>query len=155
VAWTAPTVDPTSGDCEIEGYRVLLEDTLSPGFQLVYNGVRSSSTTSLTLSYPAIRPSRYYKLLLQAKNCGQVFSSGFPMTMASASVPPKIETAPSVVSYDTSTIMTIGWDDPPHSGGFAVLNFAIYVDNQLLATLDVSKNTYEMVDLVLGTDYKV
>lgn len=68
VQWAAPAEG--AGDCAVEGYRVLLEDILQPGFQVVHNGIRSSSTTSLTLGYPTIRPSRYYRLLLQAKNCG-------------------------------------------------------------------------------------
>ena len=32
VNWTAPTVASASGDCAIEGYRVLAEDILAPGF---------------------------------------------------------------------------------------------------------------------------
>ena len=70
VRWTAPVFDPLTEDCDVEGYRVLSEAILSPGFAVVYDGIRSSSTTSLTLSYPTITPSKYYKLLLQAKNCG-------------------------------------------------------------------------------------
>jgi hypothetical protein len=38
--------------------------------------------------------------------------------------------------------MTIGWPDPPNSGGFSVLNFKIYVDNNFLTATDASKNTY-------------
>lgn len=153
--WTAPTVDPLSGDCDIEGYRMLLEDVLSPGYAVVYDGVRSSSTTSLTLSYPTVTPSRYYKLLLQAKNCGQVYSTGTAITVASASVPAQIVDAPVIVSYDDASSMTIGWEDPPSSGGFPVLTFTIYVDNNALATVDASKNTYQMTSLTQGQDYKI
>ena len=85
VQWTAPTAG--TGDCEIQGYRVLLEDILAPGYKVAYDGVRSSSTTSITLGYPTIRPSRYYKLVLQAANCGLVLSSGSALTVASASAP--------------------------------------------------------------------
>jgi hypothetical protein len=38
--------------------------------------------------------------------------------------------------------MTIGWNDPPNSGGFPVLEFYIYVDNTLIDKVDASKNTY-------------
>lgn len=51
--------------------------------------------------------------------------------------------------------MTIGWDDPPSSGGFPVLSAHIYVDNSLWASEDASKNTYQMTGLTLGTDYKI
>jgi hypothetical protein len=87
VHWTAPLVGAATGDCDVLGYRVLSEDILSPGYQVVYNGVRSTTTTSFTLTYPTIRPSRYYKLLLQAANCGEVLSSGTALTVASASAP--------------------------------------------------------------------
>ena len=153
--WTAPVIDPASEDCAVEGYRVLSEAILSPGYAVVYDGIRSSSTTSLTLSYPTVTPSRYYKLLLQAKNCGQVLSTGVALTVASASTPLTIVDAPVIVSYDDPTSMTIGWEDPPSSGGFPVLNAHIYVDNTLWASVDASKNTYQMTGLTLGTDYKV
>ena len=153
--WTAPVPDPSNGDCDVEGYRVLLEAVLSPGYMVVYDGIRSSSTTALTLSYPTVRPSRYYKLLLQAKNCGQVFSSGVALTVASASAPLPIVDAPVIVSYDDLASMTIGWDDPPSSGGFSVLSAHIYVENSLWASVDASKNTYQMTGLTLGADYKI
>lgn len=95
-------------------------------------------TTDLTLSYPYISPSRYYRLQLQSKNCGQVYSSPVFLTVASASVPPQIVEAPFVVSYDNATAFTLGWVDPPTSGGFAVLNYTVYLDNNAYATIDAS-----------------
>ena len=92
VQWTPSTADPN--DCAIEGYRVLLEDILEPGYKVAYDGVRSSTTTTFTLGYPTIRPSRYYKLLLQTANCGEVLSSGVALTVASASAPTRISRAP-------------------------------------------------------------
>ena len=86
VQWTAPT-PAGANDCAVEGYRVLLEDILNPGYTVVYNGTRASTTTSISLAYPIITPSRYYKLLLQTKNCGQVLSTGVALTVASASIP--------------------------------------------------------------------
>ena len=153
VQWTAPSPGP--GDCAIEGYRLLLEDILDPGYKVAYNGLRSSSTTAATLAYPTIRPSRYYKLLLQAKNCGQVLSTGAALTVASASSPSRIVAAPRLLSYDSPSSMTIGWQDPVDSGGFSALSFRVYVDNALWAELDPSKNTLQLTGLVLGTQYKV
>ena len=50
--------------------------------------------------------------------------------------------------------MTIGWADPPSTGGFEVLTFNVYVDNNWLVDLDPSKNTYTLaapkISLVLG-----
>jgi hypothetical protein len=66
---------------------VLLEDILNPGYTVVYNGTRASTSTSISLAYPVVTPSRYYKFLLQSKNCGQVLSTGAALTVASASVP--------------------------------------------------------------------
>lgn len=148
VQWTAPVAGV--GDCVVQGYRVLIEDTLQPGYQVAYGGIRSSTTTSLTLGYPSILPSRHYKLLLQAKNCGQVLSTGLALSVASGSVPSQIPSAPHLISYDTTSSMTIGWVDPPSTGGFEVLTFNVYVDNNWLTDLDPSKNTYTLTSLVLG-----
>lgn len=51
--------------------------------------------------------------------------------------------------------MTISWDDPSYSGGLSVLEFKVYVDNNLWESLDPSKNTLLLTGLVLGTQYKV
>lgn len=51
--------------------------------------------------------------------------------------------------------MTIGWDDPPSSGGFAVLAFRIFVDNNLLIEVDPSQNTHLITGLNPGTQYKI
>jgi hypothetical protein len=153
VQWSAPAL--SGDDCAIEGYRVLLEDILEPGYRVAYDGVRSTSTTTATLSYPTIRPSRYYKLLLQAKNCGEVLSPGQALTVASASVPTAMAT-PTLASYDSATSMTVAWEDPAYSGGFSVLEFRLYVDNGLhTAGIDPSKNTLQLTGLTLGTEYKL
>jgi len=46
----------------IEGYRAYIEDIANPGFTLVYDQLKTSTTTSLTLTTPTIRPSIYYRL---------------------------------------------------------------------------------------------
>ena len=51
--------------------------------------------------------------------------------------------------------MTIAWEDPAYSGGFSVLTFKVYVDNNFWADLDPSKNTLQLTGLLLGTQYKV
>ena len=153
VRWTAPAAG--DDDCAVEGYRVLLEDILAPGFRVAYDGTRSSTTTAITLRYPTIRPGRYYKLLLQTANCGQVLSTGTALTAASASAPSQIVKAPQLQSYDSAASMTIAWDDPAYSGGFSVLAFKVYVDNNLWEELDPSKNTLQLTGLDLGTQYKV
>lgn len=90
--WNPPAV---TGGCDIEGYRIYMEDILQPGFKLVYNGLTLSTVTMFTIATPEIEPSKYYKFKLQAKNCGR-FSSGTSsqITVASASVPKKILSAP-------------------------------------------------------------
>ena len=76
--------------------------------------------------------------------------------VASASAPGQISAVPELLSYDTSTSITIGWSDPPYSGGFSVLVFNVYVDNSLWGTpLDASKNTLQITGLTLGTHYKI
>jgi hypothetical protein len=80
VSWTPPT--PGANDCAIEGYQVLIEDIHDPGYQLAYNGSRSSLVTAVTIGYPRIQPSHYYKLLLQTINCGQVPSTGATLTLS-------------------------------------------------------------------------
>jgi hypothetical protein len=62
VEWAEPT--PGTDDCAIEGYRLLIEDAWQPGFQVVYDGARSSTMTSASFNFPTIRPSRHYKFLL-------------------------------------------------------------------------------------------
>lgn len=160
LSWSAPAGATSPDDCPVEGYRVLMEDTHEPGLKIVYDGPKSSTTTSYTLRYPTIRASRYYKLLLQSKNCGEVLSPGRSLTVASASVPSQIERAPHVVSYDAPTLMTVGWANPPSGGGFEVLNYKIWLDNNVVATLEASKNTYEIktsehATLTLGKALKV
>lgn len=46
VSWVAPTLTEAN-DCAVEGYRILLEDILEPGFTTIYNGLQDSSQTML------------------------------------------------------------------------------------------------------------
>lgn len=56
--WMPPASD---GGCDIEGYRIYMEDILLPGFVLVYNGLTLSTVTQFTIANPDIEPSKYYK----------------------------------------------------------------------------------------------
>jgi hypothetical protein len=85
-----------------------MENIEKPGLKIVYNGVTSSTKTSVTLTYPEIKPGQYYKLKLQSKNCG-LFSEGTYLTLASGSVPSQPPIAPYLFSYDNKTAMTIKW----------------------------------------------
>jgi hypothetical protein len=137
-----------------------MEDILAPGLEVVYDAPKASMITHLTLGYPTLSPSRYYRLQLQSKNCGQVYSTPVFLTVASASVPAQIVEAPHVVSYDDATTFTLGWSDPPLSGGFAVLYYSVYVDNNVFATIDASQNiaaitTISNTTIALGGQYKM
>jgi len=106
---------------------------------------------------PNIRPSRYYKFKVQAKNCGR-FSPGIDsqLTVASASVPHKILRAPKLVAFESSSSMTIEWREPPNNGGFFVLYYKIYVNNAILdGRVEATEKTYLMTALSLGTSYKI
>jgi hypothetical protein len=59
VEWELPL---TSGGCPVIGYRVWMENIEEPGLKIVYNGVSSSTKTSVTLTYPNVKPGQYYKL---------------------------------------------------------------------------------------------
>lgn len=115
VKWDLPL---TVGGCDIEGYRLYIEELNNPGYQLIYNGIVLSSIMSYTISYPDIKPSTHYRLMLQAKNCGQ-FSTGTTLKVSSASKPSTIVQAPTIVSYGT-TSLSISWVPPESNGGFAV-----------------------------------
>lgn len=136
ISWSAPA---SNGGCDLEGYRLYIEDVNDPGDVLVYDGSLISSVTSKTVSSPYIEASQEYKFTLQAKNCGY-FSDGATLTTYSASVPSKIENEAKVASYDSTTAMTVEWEDSPSNGGFAIENYLVYVDNNLQATLDASIN---------------
>jgi hypothetical protein len=70
-----------------------MEDVNNPGYLTVYNGVQQSTRTQVTLTYPQVQPSRYYRLKLQSKNCGYL-SVGTYLVIASGSVPDQPPTAP-------------------------------------------------------------
>jgi hypothetical protein len=123
--WTAPV---SNGGCNIEGYRIQMEDIMNLGYRTVYNGITLPTVTKFTISSPNILPSKTYRFLIQSKNCGR-FSAGLTMIVKSGSVPSRIAKAPMVVSYDSSSDMTISWEKPSSNGGFAILNYKVYVDN--------------------------
>jgi hypothetical protein len=83
LSWELPASD---GGCPVLGYRVWMENILEPGLKIVYNGIKQSTQTKLTLYYPNVKPGQYYKFLIQSKNCG-LFSAGESLTLASGSVP--------------------------------------------------------------------
>ena len=129
------------------GYRVYLENIEQPGFEIVYNGVRQSTQTSLTLTAPQIQPSQYYRLKLQSKNCG-LFSEGIFLTAASGSVPDRPPIAPYVWSYDSPSAMTIMWEKPGYDGGFRVTSYKLYVDGSFIV-LNPSFNYHQLTGLTL------
>lgn len=137
----------------IEGYRAYLEDIANPGFTLVYNQLKTSTATSLSLSVPTIKPSTYYRIKIQAKNCA-LFSSGAFITLASATVPSQPD-LPKVDSYVSATDLLISWSRPKSDGGFAITSYRLYVDNALLVELNPSLNFYQLGSLVKGTTYKL
>jgi hypothetical protein len=50
--------------------------------------------------------------------------------------------------------MTMAWYDPPSTGGFHVLKFTLYMDNNEYGEVDASKNSLQVTGLVLGSQYK-
>jgi len=72
VTWQQPALN---GGCAVTGYLIQMEDIDMPGYLTVYEGVQQSTQTQVTLTYPNVQPSRYYRLKLQSKNCGY-FSAG-------------------------------------------------------------------------------
>lgn len=48
----------------------------------------------------------------------------------------------------------MAWFDPPESGGFPVLKFSLYKDNNLYGEVDASKNLLQVTGLTLGAQYK-
>lgn len=103
-------------------------------YDLIYNGITLSSITSYTVRYPTISPSTYYRFRLKSKNCGQ-YSTGVQLYVASASLPSKISVAPTVVSYDSITSMTVQWTSPSINGGFPITSFKVYLDNAIFTTV--------------------
>ena len=126
-----------------------MENILEPGLKIVYNGIKQSTQTKLTLYYPNIKPGQYYKFLIQSKNCG-LFSAGESLTLASGSAPQSPPTAPYVLTYDSATEMTVKWDAPLYDGGFPITSYKLYVDNSEEVELDPSLNWYQLSALTLG-----
>jgi hypothetical protein len=85
-----------------------MEDIMNLGYTTVYNGITLPTVTKFTISSPRILPSRTYRFLIQSKNCGR-YSTGITLIVKSGSVPSRIPQAPIVVSYDSTSDMTISW----------------------------------------------
>jgi hypothetical protein len=156
VGWKEPA-SAEHGGCPVTGYRVWLENILEPGMKIVYNGVQQSTQTSLSLSYPTIRPGQKYKFFIQSKNCG-LFSEGAYQTIASGKEPDQPPVAPDVLTYDSTTEMTIHWEAPSYDGGFSVEKYTLYVagtPTDLEADLNPSLNYLRLTGLVLGRSYKL
>ena len=83
VEWSVPVSD---GGCDLEGYRLYIEDVSEPGAVLVYDGSLVSSVTKKTISTPYIEASKEYLFSIQAKNCGY-YSDATTLNAYSASVP--------------------------------------------------------------------
>jgi len=151
VAWKAPIED---GGCPVTGYQIWIENISEPGFNLAYDGVSRSTQTSFTISYPYIQPGLYYKLKLFSKNCG-LFSDSTLLTVASGSVPAQPPKAPYILSYDSSSSMTVKWDCPKDDGGFSIRGYRLYVDDSVEVELDPSANVFQLNSLILGMSLKL
>jgi hypothetical protein len=106
---------------------------------LVYDGSLISSVTEKTITSPYIEESKEYVFTIQSKNCGY-YSDGSSLNIYSASVPSAFASAAEVSSFDSTTAMTVSWEDPPSNGGFSVESYSVYVDNTLDSTVDASLN---------------
>ena len=62
---------------------------------------------------------------------------------------------PKVVSYASTTELMISWQVPSSNGGFPVIEYKLYVENNLLVQLDPSLNYYKLSGLIFGTAYKL
>lgn len=103
VEWTVPA---SNGGCDLEGYRLYIEDVSNPGSILVYDGSLVSSVTQKSISAPYIEASKEYVFSIESKNCGY-YSDPITLNAFSASVPSTILTPASVLSFDSTTAMTI------------------------------------------------
>lgn len=75
--------------------------------------------------------------------------------MASGSEPDQPPVAPDVLTFDSATAMTIGWQAPLRDGGFSVTKYTLYRDSVELVNLDPSRNFFQLTDLELGKSYKL
>lgn len=128
----------------------MIEDITYPGFLVAFDGKVMSTQTSYTLRAPKIQPGHYYKLKMQSKNCG-LLSDGDQavLTVAAASVP-NAPGSPYVLSYDSTTSVTVIWEQPTYDGGLSVTSYSLYVDDQVLVSLNPSLNYHTIDSLTLG-----
>ena len=70
-----------------------MEDILEPGYQLIYDGSRSSEITKFTIEYPLIKPSLSYNFKINSKNCFW-YSSDLIFNTLTGAEPLAITTAP-------------------------------------------------------------
>lgn len=87
---------------------------------------------------------------MQSKNCG-LLSDGDQavLTVAAASVP-NAPGSPYVLSYDSTTSVTVIWEQPTYDGGLSVTSYSLYVDDQVLVSLNPSLNYHTIDSLTLG-----
>ena len=76
------------------------------------------------------------------------------LTVASASVPDQITQEVYVWTYDSTSSMTIAWNDTQFNGGFEVLSYKLYKDNVLYQEVDSTYDRITVSGLVLGVSYK-
>lgn len=70
-----------------------MEDALDPGYELVYDGSRSSEITKFTIEYPLVKPSNPYNFKINSKNCFW-YSSDLILNVLTGRKPIAITTPP-------------------------------------------------------------
>ena len=143
--WEPPASD---GGCDINEYKLWMEDILDPGFNLVYNGFATSAEISVLAS-------KTYKFQVAAVAC-RMTSSTADLTVLSGSVPTKIANAPTVSSYPSATSAIISFEPPASNGGYAITEFRVYVDNNYNQTLvPIGPHSFTLSGLADTTNYKI
>jgi hypothetical protein len=77
------------------------------------------------------------------------------LTLVSGVEPDRPPIAPYILSYDSSSSMTVKWQEPDYDGGFPSLYYRLYVDNTVEVELDPSINFYQLTGLTLGSTLKL
>jgi hypothetical protein len=135
-----------------------MEDVTAPGFKLVYDGSRRSSTLSYSVLSPTISASKTYKFQVAAVACGMT-SPVQEVTVRSGSVPSAIPERPVVFSYKDSSTVAISFVPPTSNGGYAITEFRVYLDNAATPTqtlAPIGPHTFELTGLpTLGASHKV
>jgi hypothetical protein len=105
---------------------------------------------SYILRKPQIQPSHIYKLMLQSKNCGLLSDGDSAVLVVMAASMPAQPGMPYVLSYDSATTMTVIWEQPESNGGHPVTSYNLYLDDNVLVSLNPSLNYYTLNSLTLG-----